>query len=289
LIDGAATRRALDRRLGALAIVAGSAAALGLQLVLPVGVPLYDGVVVQEPYRYLDPTGDQAGSPTSFSATLPVTGSESPAFVASTEETPPQAQLIAQADAFQLPAGTTSISVAITPVEPPPVPPPSPIAGNVYLVSVTAEDGTPLPTTPCDGCLTLYVRAPEETGAARLLRLAGGEWIDVDAIHVPTTGMYAWNATGLGAFAIVSVPDAGGATELLVAGGAVILLLLGVAGVLVMRRRAPPATAGRQVARRGTGRLGASGASGRAPGVRTRGIPSKRKGPRRPPSGRSDR
>ena len=56
-----------DRRRGWLAVLAGAVLVLAIQVAAPVGVPLYDGVVVQEPYRYLHPTGDHVGSPTSGS------------------------------------------------------------------------------------------------------------------------------------------------------------------------------------------------------------------------------
>ena len=278
--------RRADQLIGAGAVVVGTVIAFALQLVAPVGVPLYDGVVVQEPYRYLHPTGSQPGSPTSFSSTPAVTGSESPAFVAATTEVPAQAQMISQVDAFQLTPGATALAVAITPVDPPSVAPPGPIAGNVYRVSVSDQGGTPLAIKPCEGCLTLYMRAPEGTAEARLMRFAGGEWTDVNAIHVPTTGMYSWNVTGLGDFAVVSTGSGGIGIEAIVIGGAVVVLLLGIAGALAMRRRPPTAPAarpGQRGAARGT-------QPGVPTGVRSRGIPSKRKAPpRRPPSGRSDR
>src|SRR5439155_670744 len=82
------------------------------------GVPLYDGVVVAEPYRYLHPTGGQAGDPTSATDEKPVSGNQSPFFAAATEESPPQAQLVAMDDAFQLNPGSTHLNVSITAVDP---------------------------------------------------------------------------------------------------------------------------------------------------------------------------
>src|SRR6202008_1664103 len=79
-------------------------------------LPLYDGVIVQEPYRYLAPSSGQAGSPTSYAGTQPIHGATSPAFVAATTESPPQAQLIAPAGAFVVPAGVTALSISIQPV-----------------------------------------------------------------------------------------------------------------------------------------------------------------------------
>ncbi|HUG30994.1 MAG TPA: hypothetical protein VMQ65_10835, partial [Candidatus Limnocylindria bacterium] len=112
-----------DRRIGWLASLAGGALALAVQVAAPVGVPLYDGVVVQEPYRYLHPTGEQAGSPASFSSTPAVSGSVSPNVIAATTESPPQAQLIAQEGAFVLSASATGLQVSVAPIEAPPPPP----------------------------------------------------------------------------------------------------------------------------------------------------------------------
>ena len=55
--------------------------------------PLYDGVVVEEPYRYLSPPPGAPGSPKSYTATEPVQGGQSAELVAATPESRPQAQL----------------------------------------------------------------------------------------------------------------------------------------------------------------------------------------------------
>ena len=272
-----------DRLAGAVAIAVGTLLAFAVQALVPVGVPLYDGVMVTEPYRYLHPSGQQPGSPTSFSSTPAVVGEESPLFAAATTEVPPQAQLIAREDAFQLTPGATGLQISITPVEPPSVAPGAPIAGNVYRFSVTDQAGTPLQIKPCEGCITLFLRGPETLTGGRLLRFAGGEWTDVNAIHNSITGMYQWNATGLGDFAVVSAEggDAGlGVDRILVFGGGAVILVLLFVAAWAFRVRGP------------RGPVQARGRSGGVtpPAGRSRGVPSKRKGPRRPPpSGRSDR
>ena len=277
-----------DRLAGGLAILIGTLLAFGVQALAPVGVPLYDGVVVAEPYRYLHPTGQQPGNPTSFSSAPTVQGVVSPLLAAATTEAPPQAQLIAQRDAFQLTPGATNLQVSIAPIEPPSVPPDQPIAGNVYRISVTDQAGAALQIKPCQGCVTLLLRGPETLEAGRLLRFADGAWTDVNAIHNSMTGMYQWNATGLGDFAIVSATggEAGlGLDRILVFGGGAVILGLLFAAAWAFRRRTPRGPApGRRL----------PGATPPAPtpraGPRSRGVPSKRTGPRRPPpSGRSDR
>ncbi len=272
---------ASDRLIGWLAVLAGTVLAFGLQVANPVGVPLYDGVAVQEPYRFLHPTGDQPGSPTSFSATVPVAGSESPQVTAATHESPTQAQLVALPGAFSMAPGATSLSVSVTPVEAPVLAAGGQIAGNVYRFTIVDQNGAPVTVRPCEGCLTLVLRAPEDmTGPARLQRYANGAWTDVQTVHAEMVGLYYTNPTALGDFAVVTGGEAGptggpnaspGAASggspaldgvVVAAGAAVILVLLFVAA-LVLRRRPVPVPEP----------------------PRSRAVPSKRRRPPKPPVG----
>ena len=245
--------------------------ALGIQLVVPVRVPLYDGVVVQEPYRYLHPAAGQAGEPAAFSETFVLDGGRSPTLVAATTESPPQAQLIARPDAFAVTATTTYLMVEVRPIDAPaPPPPPGVIAGNAYQVSVTDEAGTALAIKPCTGCISLVFRAPEGIGDASLQRFADGAWTNVAFDH--TIGLYQVNPMALGVYALVSGSSAGpgpsaelGLDLPLVLGGAALLLLLAGGAFLLFRvKPAPPNPTS------GPGR-----------------VPSKRRRPRAEPPGRS--
>jgi hypothetical protein len=270
-----------DVRVGWLVVAAAMVLVLAVQILAPVGVPLYDGVVVQEPYRFLHPQAGEAGSPTTFESRIEVTGSESPQVTAPTLESPPQAQLIALPGAFTLPPGATSLDVSVTPIEPPAVPAGGEIAGNVYRITIVDQAGTPVAIRACEGCISLVMRAPESmTGEARLQRFADGAWTDVETIHAGVAGMYATNPTALGIYAIVTGGDGGGGgvddpTEpglgmesYVVAGGAAVILALLFLAALVLRRRQAPAPM--------------------APRAGTRQIPSKRKRPPTPPAGRAD-
>ena len=261
-------------------LVGGSIAlALAVQIAGPVGVPLYDGVVVVEPYRYLHPTGDQVGQPTSFSSAPKVTGDLSPVFVAATTENPPQVQLIAQEGALLLPAGTTELQVAITPVEAPPAPSGASIAGNAYQITVTNQAQQPVQiATACAECITLILRAPEGTESGAVKRFAEGAWQDVETFHAGTVDTYQANPLALGTYAVIGEPPAGVEIDpaILVGGGVVTLLLI--AGVLLFFKVTP---ASPSASPRSGSRASPGPASGR--------IPSKRKGGRRPPSRRTDR
>ena len=269
-------RGSRDRALGWLAIAAGLGLALAVQVREPVGVPLYDGFIVSEPYRYLHPAdADQPDDPTSASSTEDVEGAESPVFAIATDEQPPQAQLIAQSDAFELPPGTTQLAISIEPIDPPALPTSGSIAGNAYRFAVATQAGAPVAAKPgCEACLSLVLRAPDTVIDGTIAHFEGGAWVLVETFHAGTVALFQANPATLGDFAVItgeaSGPggSTGGLDPLLFGGIALALFFAAVVGLFWYRRRPPPVP----VVRLGPGR-------GR--------IPSKRKAPRRPPSGRS--
>ncbi|MEO5704517.1 MAG: hypothetical protein ABIR64_05925 [Candidatus Limnocylindrales bacterium] len=267
-------RLAADRRLGWLAVLAGALLALAVQVAAPVGVPLYDGVVVQEPYRFLHPACGEAGAPGSYSDAKALTEDASPAFAAATTENPPQAQFIAQAGAFMLPTGATSLLVSITPIEAPAPPAGGSVVGNAYRFSVTDQAGNPLSPKTCDGCRSLLLRSPDGVLEAEIMRFVNGAWVDVETVHAGMVGLFQTNANALGDFAVIagaSTQPGPGVDPLVILGGGALLVWVLVVGFIVWRRTRPAPIPGSQPAT-------------------TRGrIPSKRKVPRRPPPGRSDR
>jgi hypothetical protein len=260
-----------ERRLGWLVVVAGGLLALAVQAAAPVGVPLFDGAPVVEPYRFLHPVGTQVGEPTSFAAMPAVTGSKSPLLVAATTESPPQAQLIANEGAFELTPGVTALKVEITPIEPPPAPVGAAIAGNAYRFSVTDQSGNPLKIASCDGCISLVLRTPDGiVGEASIKRFANGGWQDVETLHAGVVAMYQTNPTVLGDMAVITGPTVpSGLDPLLLGGGAVLLVVVGIIAFVLFRIQ--PAS-----------RPPTRGASGQIPSR----VPSKRRSPKRPPPGR---
>jgi hypothetical protein len=262
------------RALGWLTVLAGVALAVAIQARAPVGVPLYDGQPIVETYRYLHPTSAQRGNPTSASSTKAVDGAKTPVFAVATQEQPPQAQMVAQEDAFELPAGTTELDISIKPVDPTAAPTAGTIAGNVYRFAVTTASGQALAAKTCDTCRTIVIRAPENVTDGTIGRFDDGAWVDVPTLHAGIAGMFQANAPTMGDYAILvrggSGGDGGpGGLDPLVFGGiALALFFAAVAGLFWYRRRPAPVPVARLGADRGR-------------------VPSKRKGPRRPPSGRS--
>jgi len=208
------------------------------QLAAPLaGVPLYDGVVVEDPYRYLSPAPNQAGSPTEHASTVNVIGSTSPQFVAATTESPPQAQLISSPGAFAVETGVVALTISIKPVPLPDAPRDEEVAGNVYRFAVIDQAGRPVPigsgTSP-----TVVLRAPQGFLSATIGQFANGSWHDIPSQPAGLAGIFAATVSQLGDYALLAAPASGPLgldPTLVVAGVVVVGALLGLA-VLAWRR-----------------------------------------------------
>jgi len=133
------------RRLASVALVAGLGLAGFAQLMASTHIaPLFDGVLVEDPYRFVEPQGSAAGDPLAAEQTQAVVNGAVSLLAVGTAEVPPQAQIIAQADAFDIPGGTTSITVTIRPT----APTDPQVVGNVYSLNVTDQAGVPLNLRP---------------------------------------------------------------------------------------------------------------------------------------------
>jgi len=210
------------------ALVLGAAIAALAQLALPLGAALYDGVIPTEPYRFLAPGSGQVGSPTSYSADLPVTNGTSPQITAATNESPPQAQLIALAAAFTVPAGTATVHVSITAVPPVAAVPHGTISGNVYRVAVTDPSGTALAIAGSQRP-TLAMRSAGSLTDAAIVRFSGGSWQQLDTVSNASLAVYTAQPDALGDFAIVDLAGGGIATTDLVIAGTIVIVLAAIA------------------------------------------------------------
>jgi hypothetical protein len=207
--------------------------------------PLYDGVIVQEPYRYLMPGPNQPGSPGSYHSTAAVQGTTSQRFAAATTESPPQAQLIVAPGAFVVPTGVTSMAISIEPVQAPQAAADGAIVGNVYRFAVVDQAGNTLAIDP-KAMPTVILRASDGTETASLAQYSGGTWqeLPTEATGPPGVLFFA-NVRALGDFAVL-VPsthgpftvDLGGVVAVVAASLIVVAL-----GFLILRRRNPPTAA----------------------------------------------
>jgi len=196
-----------DRRLATIAAGVGLVIAALAQWWTPLShPPLYDGVVVVDPYRYLAPAAGQPGHPGAATATLRISRGHVPLAAVSTPESPPQAQIFAPDDAFVVPGGSTDVRISIVPVPPPGQPPVGHIAGNVYRVSVTNQAGVALRAL-AKAQVSIILRAPAGTKDPRLDRWTGTAW---EATHSSseTQSMYLAIVTEFGDFAMIAAGPA---------------------------------------------------------------------------------
>jgi hypothetical protein len=219
----------------------GAAIAALAQLALPNGAPLYDGVPLIEPYRYLDPTNGHAGNPTSYSADVPVAGGRSPQITAATAENPPQAQLIAVAGVFTVASGSPTLHVAIVPVEPAAPLTGGLLSGNVYRISVTDASGQPVPIASGQRP-TLAMRSAVPLAEAAIVRLENGSWRRLDTVSNVALSIYTAEVDGLGDFAVVDTTGGGPSTTSVVIAGTIAVVVFAVGAWAVrtwLRRRRP--------------------------------------------------
>jgi hypothetical protein len=197
------------RRLGLACVVVGVLAIAIAQRASPLSAPpLYDGVIVIEPYRWLVPPPGAKGDPKSASATASVDHGASPLIAIATPEQPPQAQVFAIEGSLVMPPGTTSVKASITPVLPQTLPADGHIAGNVYRIDVTNQAGVPL-TAPADAKVSVVMRGPANAADATIERFAGQSWQRLKTSAAGLGPTYLAVVTGFGDFALV-VPGAGG-------------------------------------------------------------------------------
>jgi len=233
------------RLAGIAAVVTGLALAFLVQVSVPVGVPLYDGVLVPDAYRYLQPTGNQLGNPPSAVKTVDIAGGTSPAFIIATTENVPQAQLVVQIDAFQVSTRASQVTASITAVPPAAQPAEGSIAGNVYRFAINDQSGTPLPVKQCVNCRTMVLRAPPEATEGSIGVLRNGTWSIITTFHAGIASMYQADLGGSGDYAVITgggaPPEDGGGVDLLLFGAlALALFFAAVAGLFWYRRRPPP-------------------------------------------------
>jgi hypothetical protein len=200
-------------------LAAGLALTATAEALMPVGFPLFDGVVVSDPYRFLSPPPGGDGSPTSAADTIPVTGSSSPAFAAYTSETPPQAELLAHGGELAIRATTTAVKVTIDPVAPPANATGGTVAGNVYRIRLTDQSGAALALVPGQ-TITLAMRGPTGIAAdAVIARLVDGAWQGLQTSPSGLQDLFLANATAFGDFAMLGAippPPSGFDPQLLI-------------------------------------------------------------------------
>lgn len=164
--------------------------------------PLYDGVIVVEPYVWLDPPPGQPGGALPTSTTVAVEGGRNRLVALTTDEEPPQAQLLATSGALILANGATSLSVSITPVEPAQPVPTGYVDGNVYRFAVVDQLGRPA-TAAASAAVTIFLRSANTADLdATIERFDGTTWAPIETTSEGNAGFLAI-VTAFGDFAVV--------------------------------------------------------------------------------------
>ena len=124
-----------------------------------------------------------------------------------TPEEPPQIQLQSVFTSLALPSGTSSVTMSIEPVATPSARPPKGIvAGNVYQITVTDQNGTAV--KPRRGAtVTLVMRGPASLPEATIEQFSGGTWTQLQTNWPGVPDTFVTDIGDFGEFALVA-PDA---------------------------------------------------------------------------------
>ncbi len=168
------------------------------------GLPVYDGYIPEDPYRYLDPLPGQLGDPTSFSDRLSLDRKgRIPDLIASTLEEPPQAQIYAPRGSFVAPPGATRFLVSISPIAPDaPAPRGSHLVGNAYHVTFMTDDGRAVPLKPGIQA-SIILRGVPGDGPTTIERFDGTSWQRLKSQAAGGTMRFA-NVTTFGDFVLIA-------------------------------------------------------------------------------------
>jgi hypothetical protein len=176
--------------------------ALAIHRAPPTGPPLYDGVVVVEPYIWLDPPTGQLGGALPKSTTVAVESGRNRIVAVATDESPPQAQLLATSGSLTLAPGATSLSVSITPAAPVQPVPTGYLDGNVYRYAVVDQLGRAA-TAAAVASVTIFLRSANPADLdATVERFDGTSWVPIETTSEGDAGFLAI-VTEFGDYAVV--------------------------------------------------------------------------------------
>jgi hypothetical protein len=231
----------------------------------PLGsLPLFDGVGVVEPYRYLDPPAPPReatpypSDPTSYTQPMTIKDDRIPPMFAGTTENPPQAQMFTSGTVFDVPPGTTEVVATVAPVRNGVAPPDGHITGNVYHFSIATPDGTEIHVS-AGKSVSIVLRIPHDEANVTIDWFDGQRWLPLPTEPLGVPLMYKTNAAQLGDFALVVPGEA--ATSAPVPSGQTLPPLPSPG----TRTATPSSAAGRPSA--SPQRPPATGASGLSPGL----------------------
>ena len=191
------------RRSASVALAAGMLLIALARVAIPSAPPLYDGVVVVEPYRWLEPPPGKPGDPQGASATVAARKRQSPLIALATPEMVPQAQIYAVPGELSVPAGTQTVNASIEPIVAEGSPSDGHIDGNVYRISVTGDGGTPIVPLPSTR-VSIVLRSTDPNAVdGTIARYSGGAWHPIKTT-LESNGLFLAVVTEFGDFAVIA-------------------------------------------------------------------------------------
>jgi hypothetical protein len=189
---------------GTFVLAAGALLLVLAHLVLPgQSLPLYDGFLPEDPYRFLDPPPGQWSDPGHTSQSLTLRNGKLPVIDVYTDEFPPQAQIFGIKGSFVPPRGATSFEMTIDPIKPPaPAPPGTHLVGNVYRFGFTTESGMQVPPAAGNEPSVVLRGIPHDTPTT-LNQLVNGRWRPLETAPGGGTMRMA-NVRSLGDFVLIA-------------------------------------------------------------------------------------
>lgn len=196
---------------------------------------LFDGFAPPQPYRWVSPPSQFAGSnqsPLAARGTVALAADGSDSVSLPTGDG--QAYFIAPKGAFGARQGQTAIAITVTPQNPARFgPPPRGLApdGNVYTFAASYQPSGD-PATPVKR-VSVVLRYPIH--ATALLRLSGDTWVPIDTIRVPASLEVFANTTQLGTF-VAAAPKSASVPRWILYFSIGAIVLAAVAGLVVRIR-----------------------------------------------------
>lgn len=232
------------RRRAALAIAALSLLALAAVRASGGGPPLYDGICLPPHYLLFGGNPPAPAQSKAFSA-----ADIASTFELADNDSSPQAQMIVGPGSLAAPAGISTVTVSITPVKPPPIPPPqATIEGNVY--SFEAQAGGSQLTLASGHPATIVLGATSSGGSQPTVEhFDGTRWTALKTFTAGCGTTYEAAAPSLGLFALVvqgstasgsgsgSSSSGGPPVALLVVVVVIVVLALAIGATRLSRRR----------------------------------------------------
>ena len=167
------------RRIALAVIALGFGIAAAAQVAAPLAAPpLYDGVVVVQPYVYVNPPAGKPGGAKGASAHVSMNGSKNAVVVLATPEQPPQAQVVAGDGSLVVPPSAIALDVSITPLDPSvdaSVAGAAQVLGNVYRIVIVDQAGAAA-TALLSSLVTVVIRAPGDVAGAQVGQVVDGAW-----------------------------------------------------------------------------------------------------------------